>query len=100
MMKFMVSWSIDQDKWLPVLKQWGSMTPQERANVGEGVKMIGRWHDTAGRQGVGIFETTDLAALNLYIGQWNPVMDIDIAPVLDDEETAEVARSLTAEQSV
>lgn len=95
-MKFMVSWSIDQDKWLPVLKQWGSMTPQERANVGEGVKMIGRWHDTAGRQGVGIFETTDLAALNLYIGQWNPVMDIDIAPVLDDEETAEVARSLTA----
>ena len=98
-MKFMVSWSIDQDKWLPVLKQWGSMTPQERANVGEGVKMIGRWHDTAGRQGVGIFETTDLAALYLYIGQWNPVMDIDIAPVLDDEETAEVARSLTAEQS-
>jgi hypothetical protein len=100
MMKFMVSWSIDQDKWLPVLKQWGSMTPQERANVGEGVKMIGRWHDTAGRQGVGIFETTDLAALNLYIGQWNPVMDIDIAPVLDDEETAEVARSLIAEKSV
>ncbi len=99
-MKFMVSWSIDQDKWLPVLKQWSSMTPQERANVGEGVKMIGRWHDSAGRKGVGIFETTDLAALNRYIGQWNPVMDIDIAPVLDDEESAEVARSLTAEQSV
>ncbi len=98
-MKFMVSWSIDQDKWLPILKQWGSMTPQERANVGEGVKMIGRWHDMAGRRGVGILETTDLAALNRYIGQWNPVMDIDIAPVLDDEESAEVAKSLAAEQS-
>jgi hypothetical protein len=96
-MKFMVSWSIDQDKWLPILKQWGSQTPEERADVGNGVKMIGRWHDMAGRQGVGIFETTDLAALNRYLGQWNPVLDIDIAPVLDDEESAELARSLTAE---
>ncbi len=96
-MKFMVSWSINQDKWLPILNQWGSLTPQERADVGNGVEMIGRWHDTAGRKGVGIFETTDLSALNRYLGQWNPVMDMDIAPVLDDEEAAELARSLTAE---
>jgi len=32
-MKFMVSWSIQQDKWLPILKKWGSMTPEGRANV-------------------------------------------------------------------
>ena len=81
----------------PYSSSGGSLTPQERADVGDGVKMIGRWHDTAGRQGVGIFETTDLAALNRYLGQWNPVMDIDIAPVLDDEESAELARSITAE---
>jgi hypothetical protein len=29
-MKFMGKWTIDQDKWLPVLKQWSSMTPQQR----------------------------------------------------------------------
>ena len=51
-MKFMINWSIDEDKWLPVLKKWVSMSPQERANTGDGVKMIGRWLDMAGRTGV------------------------------------------------
>ena len=96
-MKFMVSWSIQQDKWLPVLKKWSSMKSKDRANAGKGVKIIGRWHDTAARRGVGIFEATDLAALHRYLGQWNPVMDIDIAPVLDDEESAALAKSVVAD---
>jgi hypothetical protein len=96
-MKFMVSWSIQQDKWLPILKKWGSMTPQDRANAGTGVKMIGRWHDSAGRRGVGIFEATDLSALNRYLGQWNPFMDMDVAPVQDDEESAAGARAIVAD---
>jgi hypothetical protein len=96
-MKFMANWSIDQDKWLPILKMWGSMTAEERADAGPGVSIIGRWHDMAGRRGVAILEATDLAALKAYMGQWNPNMDIDLAPVLDDEESAVVARRLTAE---
>jgi hypothetical protein len=28
------------------------MSPQEQANAGEGVKIIGRWHDPAARTGV------------------------------------------------
>jgi hypothetical protein len=96
-MKFMVNWSIDQDKWLPILKKWSAMTPKERADVGKGVRMIGRWHDLAGRQGVAIMEATDLAALNRYLGQWNPFMEMDVAPVLDDEESAKVAKSMVAD---
>ena len=94
-MKFVVTWSIDQDKWLPVLETWGSMTAEQRADAGPGVTIIGRWHDMVARQGVAIFEANDLAALHTYIGQWNANMDEDIAPVLDDEESAAVARALT-----
>lgn len=97
-MKFMTTWSIEQDKWIPILQKWASMTPEERADAGDGVTIIGRWHDTAARRGVAIIEATDLAALQLYMGQWNPFMDIDIAPVLDDEESAAVARSLVSGQ--
>ena len=93
----MVSSSIQQDKWLPILKKWSAMTPQDRANMGSGLKMIGRWHDVAGRKGVGIWETTDLAALQRYLGQWNPFMDLDIAPVFDDEESAPLAKSIVAD---
>lgn len=95
-MRFMVHWSIDQDKWMGVLELWGSMTPDERMDAGEGVNILGRWHDVAGRTGVAIIETDDLSALSLYLGQWNPHMDIDVTPVLDDEESAAVARAMTA----
>jgi hypothetical protein len=79
-MKFMATWSTPQDKWLPVLKKWTSMSPQERANAGDNVKIIGRWHDTTERTGVAIFESNDLMAVQRYIGQWNPHMEIDLTP--------------------
>ena len=56
--KFMVSWSIDQDKWLPILDKWASMTPEERADAGEGVTIVGRWHDLNSRTGVAILEAS------------------------------------------
>lgn len=93
-MKFRVLWKIEQDKWLPVLKVWTGMTPQERANAGDGVKIIGRWHDTASRTGVAIIESNDIAAVQRYIGMWNPHMDIELAPVVDDEEAAAIGRQI------
>ena len=51
-MKFMGKWTIQQDKWLPILKQWASMTPEQRADAGPGVKILGRWHDFASRSGM------------------------------------------------
>ena len=98
-MKFMATWSISQDKWLHLCKRWGSMSPQERANAGEGVKIIGRWGDVAARTGVAIFESDDLAAVQRYVGQWNAYMDITLVPVLDDEESAAVARQIVADNN-
>ena len=43
-MKFMVNWSIGEENWLSLLEVFSSMTPEQRADVGEDVKMIGRWH--------------------------------------------------------
>jgi Protein of unknown function (DUF3303) len=98
-MKFMANWSIPHDNWLPVLKKFSSMSPQERANAGDGVKIIGRWHEMGARTGVAIFESNDLAAVQRYIGQWNPHMEIDIAPVLDDEEVAVIGRQILADNN-
>ena len=98
-MKFMVNWSMNHEGWLPILEVFSSMTPEQRADVGDGVKMIGRWHDTASRTGVAIMEATDLTALHRYLNQWNPFLDIDVAPVLDDEETAALAKGVLADHS-
>ena len=93
-MKFWVTWNISQDKWLPVLKTFTSMSPKERADGGDGVKIIGRWHDVTARTGVVIFEASDLTAVQRYSLRWNPYMDLTIAPVVDDEEAAIVYRQL------
>ncbi len=97
-MKFKVTWAIDQDKWLPVLEMFSSMTPEQRADAGDGVKILGRWHDMGARTGVAIFEADDLVALTRYMNQWNPHMDVDVAPVLDDDEVAAVAKQIIAAQ--
>ena len=93
-MKFMVTWSIDQDKWIPVLEKWDSMTNEQRADAGEGVKILGRWHELTSRTGVAILEASDAAAVHRYLCQWNPHMDMDVAPVLDDEECTKAIRAI------
>ena len=98
-MKFKVEWSMGCEAYLDILNVFSSMTPEQRADVGDGVTMIGRWHDTNSRSGVAIMETTDLAALNRYLGKWNPFMDLDVSPVLDDEETAALAKDILADHN-
>ena len=97
-MKFKVSWAIDQDKWLPVLEMFSSMTPEHRADAGDGVKILGRWHDMGARTGVAILEADDLVALSAYMALWNPHMDLDVAPVLDDDEVAALGTKIVAAQ--
>ena len=99
-MKFMVRWSIREDRWLSILKLWSEMTPQQRADGGSGVKILGRWHDLAARSGVAILEAAALAAALRYAGQWNPHMDIHLLPVVDDEESAAVAKQVVAANAI
>ena len=98
-MKFMATFNIPQDKYLPILKRWIAMSPQEQADAGDGVRIIGRWFDSAARSGVAILESNDLAAVHRYLGLWNPYMDIDLVPVLDDAEATAVARHIVADNN-
>ncbi len=90
-MKFVGNWSVDQDK-------WSSMRPEERADAGEGIEIVGRWRDLGSRTGVAIMEAVDAAALQLYLDQWNPHMDIAVSPVLDDEKSARTAKAIVESQ--
>ncbi|MDE0964236.1 MAG: DUF3303 family protein [Candidatus Latescibacteria bacterium] len=96
-MKFKVDWSMGCEGYLDILNVFSSMTPEQRADVGDDVKMIGRWHDTNSRTGVAIMETTDVTALNRYLGLWTPFLDVIVAPVLDDEETATLFKGILAD---
>src|SRR4051812_22967652 len=98
-MKFMIMYRYPAENFLPVVKAWGSLSPQERASVGDGVKKIGHWHDVVGRKAFLVVETNDLSAVARWVGGWNNLGDAIIAPVLDDEESGTVAQQIAADHS-
>jgi hypothetical protein len=93
-MKFMATWQVQEDKRHETLKAFSQMTAaDDEADTGDKVKLIGRWHDVAGFTGVAIFETDDPKAIPAWLLNWNHSIDIEVTPVLDDEETRAVGKS-------
>jgi hypothetical protein len=93
-MKFMVTWEVHQDKRVDVLRTWVALGRKGRANVGKGVKLIGRWHNSAEYNGVAILDAGDIKDLYRYLAKWNTVMDLTVSPVVDDEESARLGRAV------
>ena len=86
-MKFLVTWEIHPGKIHGALDYFSQLTDEQEAeNMGKDLKLIGRWHDLVSGSGVAIFETDSLQAVNAYALKWNENMDIQVTPVLDDEE--------------
>lgn len=92
-MKFMVTWSIPQEKRHDALKTFSQMTAaDDRADMGSKIKLIGRWHDLVGFTGAAVFETDDPQAIASWILNWNNIINAVATPVLDDEECRAVGR--------
>lgn len=95
-MKFMVNWRVHPDKRVRVITLWSGLRAKQRADVGPGLRLIGRWHNFGEYTGVAVVEANDAATLLVYLGKWNPVMDLDVSPVLDDEESAATGKAIVA----
>ena len=96
-MKFLISWRVHDDKRHEALKIFSAMTAEDdRTDMGDSLKLIGRWHDLVGFTGVAICETDDPAAVHRWILNWNEVIDCEAIPVLDDEECRAVGRDKVA----
>jgi len=94
-MKFMVQWRVHEDSRHDALKAFSQMTLEEELGDAAGkMNFIGRWHDLVGFTGVGIVETDDINALNSWLLKWNSTIDITVTPVLDDEETKQIGKTI------
>ncbi len=93
-MKFMLTWRLHQEKRLDALKGFSAMTAEDdKADMGENIRLIGRWHDVAGGTGVAIYESDDAVAMANWALNWNPILDATVTPVLDDEETRALGKT-------
>ena len=86
-MKFMLTWQMHEGMLHETLSVFAHMTvEQEKALMGDEVKLLGRWHDLIRGAGVAIYEAKSAEALSAYALNWNKFMDLDIAPVVDDDD--------------
>ncbi len=94
-MKYLLCWRIHEDKRHEAFKAFSAMTAEDdRADMGENVTLIGRWHDLVAFEGALICETDDPTAVPKWILNWNHIIDCDVTPVLDDEETRAIGRAM------
>ena len=94
-MKFLVTWQLHEGKLHDTLAMFARMGEKgEQANMPAGVKLLGRWHDLVRGGGVAIVESPSAEAISAYALGWNRFMDLDIAPVVDDEEARDLGNKL------
>ncbi|NNG17446.1 MAG: DUF3303 family protein [Gemmatimonadales bacterium] len=92
-MKFLVSWRVHEDERHNTLQAFSQMTSDDdKADMGDNIRLIGRWHDLVQFSGLAICETDDPSAVHKWILNWNNVIDAEVTPVLDDEETRAIGR--------
>lgn len=89
----MVKWRVHPEKRHEVLKGFSMMSESDlKSDLGDKIKLIGRWHDVAKFEGVAICESNDAMAVANWMLNWNGVMDSEISVVLDDAETQALGR--------
>ena len=92
-MKFMVTWRVHPDKRQAVFNAFSQMTTDDdKKDMGDKVKLIGRWHDLSQFSGVAICESDDAQAVASWALNWNNVLDLETVVVLDDAEARAVGK--------
>jgi hypothetical protein len=93
-MKFMITWQAHQGKLEEAYALFSAITPeQDAADRGSQIQQIGRWHDVVRGRGVTICESDSAAAVSNWCLNWSGLLDLDIAVVLDDDETRTLGKS-------
>lgn len=91
-MKFIVQWNGLPSAELSAIERFmktGGKPP-------EGVKLLGRWHATAGLHGVAIVEADDTRPLATMALEWGDLLSMTISPAMTDEDLGAV---LAADQA-
>ena len=92
-MKFLVTYSSAPNVREEGYKAFAQMSDADDAADHPGVPLIGRWHNLGQGSGVAICESDDAAAVHAWAFNWNKILDVDVAPVLDDDECRSLVRA-------
>ena len=86
-MKFICrySWVSDKEDQAEAIRRFRSTGGQPPA----GAKLLGRWTQADFMGGFALLESDDPKALTQFAMMWSDVMELEIVPVVDDQELLE-----------
>ena len=86
-MLYLISWSISQAARVDCWNVFGNMTLEDDLKeVGDKIRIVGRWHRLSGASGVCICETDDHSALYSWMLNWSPICEITVEPMVEDAD--------------
>ena len=83
-MKYMVTWSVKPENFEKALARFKNEDPKPSADV----RTLGRWVEIGAMKGFSLFETDNAVALWKFSARWSDLMEIQVAPIVADEEIA------------
>lgn len=92
-MKFMLTFSWAPD---PETRAEGMARFMKSGGTPEGVTLLGRWTRADLSGGFDLLETEDAKKLAEFAYRWSDLMDLEITPVLEDQEMARVLQNAAA----
>lgn len=81
-MKFIAAWTIKPGFHKPA----GESFLKSGAPVPEGMEILGRWHAPGSAKGWVLIQGNDLTAIAAHMAEWGDMLDLDVTPVLEDQE--------------
>lgn len=81
-MKLMTTWSVKPG----ALREAVGRFLAGQAAPGEGVTLLGRWHNVDLSAGYSLYETNDPAALHRSAAPWAEILDLKTVLVIEDSE--------------
>jgi Protein of unknown function (DUF3303) len=85
-MKFMLTYKLEsetRDKAIARFKATGGRTPK-------GAQLLGRWTTADLHSGFALLESYDIKALVEFTLGWSDLMELEIVPLIEDDELSEV----------
>ncbi|MFW2365984.1 MAG: DUF3303 domain-containing protein [Desulforhopalus sp.] len=86
-MKFMVTWKIPTDSYKEAVEAFLN----SGAPMPAGLTSLGRWHAPGSRYGWLLVETDDAVTLAEHMTEWASLLELNISPVIADEEAVQAA---------
>ena len=83
-MKFMISWKIPPGSHKPAAEGF----LRSGAPVPTGLTLLGRWHAPGSMYGWVLLEGSNNVALAQHAAEWANYLELNITPVIDDEDAA------------